>query len=299
MPKLGEKAAPEFRNLIDNPEDAAKVNEVLSEANAGERPRIDLPGGNLVNLPGGYIDDEGNLHRTAVVRELTGADEELMAKAASVQPPNPAHFINTILECGTEKIGDLNAEETRRALPKLLIGDREQLFVAIRAATYGSHVTHKGWACPFCFNELEEIEFDLLTDVNVRTLEHPESEIEFDVKLRRGQSLARVRLATGKDQAALFDSKMNKSQADTKLLSLCLLEYTDPEGHKIASAFVPTIPLKMGLMDRKKILKELVSRQPGPQLNDIKFNCEACGKEVSLATGLEELFLSYELLSDI
>jgi len=47
----------------------------------------------------------------------------------------------------------------------------------------------------------------------------------------------------------------------------------------------------MGVADRKKILKEVVKRQPGPKYDGVTFTHEDCGEEVSLLITVGDLFL--------
>lgn len=286
VPKLGET---EFKNPLEDPGKAnAEIAAMLSDQDTNEKPVIEFPQSDLVQLPGGYVDKSGKTAKTATVRELTGEDEEAMARA--VMSNNPIHFINTIIECGVVRLGDFPEHETREILPHLLVGDREQIFVGIRIATYGNEVEILKWPCPFC-GEQSDLTVHLDEDIRVRKIDPTDT--EFEVKLRKGGT-ARVRLMTGEIQNEIWeaDNKFTKAQMDTRLLSKCLVSVDGAVSMSDAAR-------SLGLYDRKKILKELVERQPGPQLNDIKFDCKFCGKEVTLAIGLEELFLNFELLSGV
>src|SRR5437763_9006476 len=46
-------------------------------------PVIEEPPDDVVHLPGGYLDRKGAVHSTVRIRELTGADEEELAKPAA------------------------------------------------------------------------------------------------------------------------------------------------------------------------------------------------------------------------
>ncbi len=71
-------------------------------------------------LPRGYVDDEGNLHKTGVMRLATAADEILPLKDPRVQA-NPAYLSLILLSRVITKLG------TVRALnPKLM----ESLFAS-------------------------------------------------------------------------------------------------------------------------------------------------------------------------
>jgi hypothetical protein len=58
-------------------------------------------------LPKGFIDDQGTLHRSGVMRLATAADEILPLKEASVQK-NPAYLTVILLSRVVVKLGDVN-----------------------------------------------------------------------------------------------------------------------------------------------------------------------------------------------
>jgi hypothetical protein len=147
-----------------------------------------------------------------------------------------------------------------------------------------------GWICPECGGKVDKITFSLSDDVTRKTLRSPADESVFEVELRRGAS-ARVRLATGAVQVAVFeDPDLNAPKRNDILLSKCVETYTDSRGESHLIAGFPSMVRKMSSPDRQKILRELTERQPGPRYNDVRFDHEGCGKEVSLALGITDLF---------
>jgi hypothetical protein len=58
-------------------------------------------------LPKGFLDDQGMLHRTGVMRLATAADEILPLKEASVQK-NPAYLTVILLSRVVVRLGDLS-----------------------------------------------------------------------------------------------------------------------------------------------------------------------------------------------
>lgn len=242
----------------------------------------------IVELPGGLV--QGNeVIRTARVRELTGEDEEKLYKAIAAN--NPFHFMNTLLECGTLQIGDEPEAETRTLLKSLLIGDREQIILGIRRVTYGDEVTVVDYTCPECEGTTAQITFEISDDITVKKLDNPRDEIEFDVKLRK-DAVARVRLPNGSDQQALTDqSDATLAERNTIMLQRVVQNITDANGTIHTLAGEPSLALKMGIADRRKILREIANRAPGPRYNDVRFTHENCGKEVGLAVDLGDLFL--------
>ena len=94
----------------NNPALANKlVSEALSETEvAGPAPKaeIPLPPETQVELPGGLLDPFDGLVNTAEIRELTGADEEVIARIG-----DPGKSLLSILERATVKIGDKSADK--------------------------------------------------------------------------------------------------------------------------------------------------------------------------------------------
>jgi hypothetical protein len=247
----------------------------------------------LVRLPGGLNLGSGQYAWTAEVRELTGADEERMARAG--QSGNMYHYLETLLACGTVKLGDGSPADTARLLPKLLVGDRDMIALAIRVATYGPEYEVLDYACPACGGVTARITCSLLPepagDIGMRTLSHPD-DASFEVPLRHGGT-ALVRLPNGEDQKYLADFlKVTVTERNSAMLRRCVTRVTEPSGIVRDVAAEPSVILSMPAADRKAILKEITERQPGPQLlQGVRFTHIDCGKEVVLPVTLASLFL--------
>jgi len=270
-----------------NPEQAHAEIAALLESTQSEYPTIALPPDDLVNLPGGLVRN-GQLYNTATVKELTGEDEEALSRAS--QSLNMFHFIDRLLKRGVVQIGDLPVSETENLLDQLLIGDREQLILGVRRSTYGEDLDLEDWKCPLCGNEAT-LSMQL-SDIPTVELKNPEEDQTFEVKLRKG-SKARVRLANGSDQVAIYDKKKELTQAEreTILLSRCVLTITNAAGVEMSMEAFPSMSLGMSMPDRHSVLRELENRQPGPKYNQLEYKCEACGKDVKLSVGIGDLFL--------
>lgn len=286
--RTGRRIVPaEARNPLDNPSEANKEISDLLKSTMPDLPVPDLPPDDLVTLPGGLI-DAGQITRTVVVRELTGEDEEALARAT--RSGNFFHYIDTLLERGTVSVG-AHTEETdvRKQLKNLLVGDRDAVVLGIRRATYGEDIQIRNWVCPSCGDE-SDISMTL-DDIPVGEMDDPLTESTFTVKLRRGRS-ARVRLANGYDQAAVFENlKLSQAERDTLLLSRCVMILAEADGSERTLAGFPSVARGMSMPDRKTILREMYDRQPGPRFNDIKHVHGACGKEVTIAVNIDSLFL--------
>lgn len=72
-------------------------------------------------LPKGYIDDQGNLHRKGIMRLATAADEILPLRDPRVQQ-NPGYLTIIVLSRVITKLGDLRAIDTK-TIEKLFTTD--------------------------------------------------------------------------------------------------------------------------------------------------------------------------------
>jgi hypothetical protein len=277
----------EWKNPVDNPQQAnAEIAAVLSET--ATLPVIDFPANDTVTLPGGLVRKDG-LITTAQVKELTGEDEETLARAS--QAMNPFIFLDRLLRCGVVKVGSEPSAETEKLVSQMLIGDREALILGIRKATYGDKLEVEGWICTNCGVKSDlEMELD---DIPVVKMTDPVNEINFKVPMRKG-GFAHVRLATGADQLATFEqAELTQAQKETVLLSRCISTITTPEGRELSMAGFPSLAREMSVPDRHAVLKELRDRQPGPKYDQVKYKCESCSEDVLVAVTIGNLFLDF------
>ena len=263
--------------------------------NAGRTkfPDAPAPESDMVHLPCGLRHGQDVL-ATARVKELDGTAEEALARAAVPDPAtgqiNAFHYLNTLLEQGTAQIGDAELEDTRKLLKQLLIGDRDAILIGIRVITFGPDVELLQWACPAC-GDLSDLTINLAKDVEVIKMQNPDESV-FTVDLSRGK-VAAVRLPNGEDQMAIgANTKATSAERSTIMLQRCVSTITDSTGRIQSMAGFPSLAREMSIPDRRKVLKEISDRQPGPQFDAVKLVHEGCGKEVTVSLGIVDLFLS-------
>lgn len=231
-----------------------------------------------VSLPGGLVTVEGDLVQDAEVRELTGADEEALAKADIAK--SPGRFVAVLLKRGVARLGD-EEPPSPTTLDALLIGDRDTLILAIRRATYGDTLDFST-RCMFCMEGLD-MEIDLANEVPIKPMEDP-AKRQFEVELRRGR-VAVVELPVGADQIHVL-AMVNKTvpEMNTMMISRCLksLDGMPMMGLEAARS--------LGMADRQTILDFLGENQPGPKYEEVKAQCPACERDVPLRIDLADLF---------
>jgi hypothetical protein len=243
-----------------------------------ERPRIEPPENDLVQLSGGYLNfNSGDYDKVARVRELNGYDEE---KLARVPNSTPARLLNEILELGTVSIGDTAAD--RNMLDDLLLGDRDSILLGIRVSTFGPQL-EMGIVCPAC-EAPQDVSFDLTEDVPFKELSSQE-ERTFLVELSKGK-VALVNLPTGRTQKALLQADgKTTAQLNTILLAGCVQSIDD----------MPLLGgtqkvLELSIPDRETLITEILNRSFGPQFGEVKLPCGQCSQVIDLPLTLADLF---------
>jgi hypothetical protein len=229
-----------------------------------------------VRLPGGYYNPlTGETTKVAEVRELNGFDEEALSRAKT-----PAHAMLMLLKRAVVRIGD-NDNPTDQDIDALLMGDRNQLLVGIRIATWGSEVRYEDVTCPHCAH-LFTIAFDLNTDLPQRTLESSADQT-FEVELRKG--IATISLPTGIAQRRILTAE---GKTTTELNSILLEECVqDINGVPVLD---PKTIKSLGSADRQTILEAIAERNPGPLLDEVKEACPECSEDINYPLTVMSLF---------
>lgn len=253
--------------------DADLVNKFAKKAM--EEPAFEIqtqaPSSPVVNLPGGFIEN-GEVIKTAEVRELNGVDEEAISKAAST-----GKALGVILQRGLLKIGSRDARQDD--LDNLLSGDRDALLVGIRRITFGDTIEFIA-RCSNCA-ETQDIVVDLGKDVPIKELT---GERTWTIKLKN--SSVSVTLPTGVTQKKLLDNADKTSaELNTILLAGCVLSVNNAPSMGAATV------LKLGMADRSKIVEEIIKNIPGPRLGEVVKTCRACGESINTPLSLVDLFL--------
>lgn len=252
------------------------IDSVLSESEpkVEESFEIKSPSDTSVHLPAGYLSPDGEVARTAEVREMNGADEEVLGKAQ-----NSAQIFDTILNRAVVSIGEQKA--TKGILGELLIGDRDALLLGIFKATFGTEVELPGY-CQTC-EEFKTVQFDLNRDVETKVLVDPIADRRFTVEGRNHKYT--VGFPTGRVQRELAETDgKTAGERNTLLLADTVIEI---DGNPVISRQQVQA---MGMADRNKIAQEIATRLPGPQFEDVVLSCTDCDGEVVVPFSLGALF---------
>jgi hypothetical protein len=112
-------------------------------------------------LPRGYVDENGNLHRRGTMRLATAADEILPMRDQRVQQ-NPGYLTIILLARVITKLGDLRAVDTK-TIEKLFTADLAFLQNLYREINETEKLSVKA-ICPKCEHE-HEVDISFLSEM--------------------------------------------------------------------------------------------------------------------------------------
>jgi hypothetical protein len=251
-----------------------KIQEVMAEKPVQKEVKVIPPSDTTVALPGGYINSAGEVVTTAEVRELTGKDEEAIARTSTV-----GKALLTILQRGVVTVGD--EEVTDKMLDQMLSGDRDMLILGIFKATFGNISTSQTF-CQTCA-EVKEVDIDINEDIKIKVLNDPVNDRVFTVSGKNHEYT--VQLPTGVTQKELFlNTDKTSAELNTILLENTVIKI---DGTPVYSKLQVQ---NLGLVDRKKIVDEINKRICGPQFDDLVLDCPDCEGEVRVPISLGNLF---------
>jgi hypothetical protein len=257
-------------------DDANKANnllaQALSEPQAVEAPKIVSPTDVLVDLPGGTVIN-GEVVKTAIVRELNGKDEEALIRAET-----SGKMFSIVVNRATVSLGDTKV--TDDLLDDLLVGDRDALLLGIYRATFGETAELSGY-CNGC-SEFKDVEISILQDIKSRPL--PDArETKFTIQGKNKEFL--VMLPTGRTQKKLLaNPEATLAESLTTLLENTVLEI---DGKPV---FSKAQIQALGLVDRRAIADAISDRNPGPLFDPVKVTCPDCESEVQVPISLGSMF---------
>lgn len=230
-------------------------------------------------LPIGFVDADGRVHRTAGLRKMTGRDEALMADRHNRN--NGARLITELLGACLLRLGSLERPGTS-VTQALYSADRHFLLMKLREITFGPEM-EASYTCPTCreatilVEDLGELEVIALEDADV-----PEDivvKLE-DGYLDRGGELYDTvvfRYATGADEEKVAGIiRDNPSHGKNALMARCLRALGEMPQHRM-EALGTAIFADLTLSDRALIDKALNNGGPGMKLRrDV--TCNGCGR---------------------
>lgn len=223
----------------------------------------------------GYVDNDGVTHKQFTIKEITGEEEEAIAKSGVKE--NGGKVVRTLLERCITSIGTLTPKigqtKWREVIQGLSVADQDFALLKIRQETLGSEIemSHK---CPFCKTELTSV-----VDIDELEMIQFGGSYEIDFELPKGykdkdgtvHKLGKIRYPNGFDREILDTlARNNIGTANTMLLTRCIVELGTLKVH---DGIVRALSIK----DREYLLNLLKENMYGVNL-ETDIVCTSCGE---------------------
>lgn len=265
--------------MSDNMTNSANA---ANAAIADPAPSIDSPPITTLELIRGVFNKAtSEWEKDAVVRELTGEDEEALAAIDAKEDLSYGEYLVNLLQRAVVSIGSQSVENNKYLIDELIIGDRDLLFLGVIRATYG-RAREVQLTCGNC-NETNDVVIDLEKDFTVET---PKEDITkpISVQLKDGKTISFGLPTTGDSRYSLKKAKTTAEQ-NTYIIARCLLGDMDKDSREEWAK-------KLGLADRKKIIKAITLVQPGPRMEEVNTQCAHCEQDLVVVIDWVSLLFS-------
>ncbi len=241
-----------------------------------------------VILPGGYVHDDGIVHREVELTPLTGREEELLAGERSHKI---ASLVTTVLQRCVRRIGSITpvSLEMIRSLP---IADRQYLLLKLRELTLGDTIRASVF-CPWsdCGKKISvsflSEDIPVIESLKRKLTYKMELSVEAALVTDSGENYREIvfRLPNGSDQEELASIVVkDEIRAQALLLQRCL--------HSIGSLQEPdekTIS-RLSPLARLEIERQMEAVAPKVELT-MESTCPECGREYAVPFDVQNFFL--------
>jgi hypothetical protein len=259
--------------------------EVINDAIADPVPHMpDAPNSVIDLMRGVYDPSIEKWHSQAEIRELTGEDEEYLASIENKKGLLYAEYMTAILNRAVVRIGDISISgaEGAKVINKLILGDRDLLYLAVVKATYGDERTIK-MTCNNC-NGSNDVTLELDNDFPITS---PTFDLQKGLEVEISSETVTLRLPNGEDTVEVSKNSKNDAEMNTLMLSRCAV-WSD--GNK------PDSPVKwarsLSIKDRKKLVDALLSVEVGPKMGEVDTQCASCGETMPILLDWVSLLFS-------
>lgn len=218
-----------------------------------------------VRLLKGYV---GN--KTAIVREMTGADEEFLSSLEARGTFSYPEYVSALLKRTVVSIGDFEVKKTPGIIDELIIGDRDLLFINVVKATYGNTRTYT-INCPHC-NKDTDLSINLDEDFAVQGTEE-DADKDIKVTLKNGKEYS-FRHPNGEDSKLISGKAKNLAEQNTLMIGRCLLDSSIKD--------TTTWARNLSVSDRNKIVNAILDVKIGPKAGEVNDPCPSCGEQITL-----------------
>jgi hypothetical protein len=241
----------------------------------------------IFQLPGGYVSEDGILHREVELAVLSGREEELLAQRRNRES---ASLVTALLSRCVKRLGSIEplSEEMAR---RLLVADRQFLLLKLREITFGDRV-EATVTCPWpdCGKNVD-INFSI-ADIPVKSSRDMGSSYSIELSedaaftTADGKCSREVvfRLPNGGDQETVSPLlRDNEARALSLLLERCICRIGSLENPNAESL------RQLSPLARMEIEKAMADRAPHIEL-DMETDCPECSRAFNMPFDLHNFF---------
>lgn len=231
----------------------------------------------VYELLAGYTDENGVLHKTFTIREMTGKDEEAIQRADVKN--NGAKIISTLLircvmSIGTILKKDVEPKKWENIIKSLYVNDQDIILLEIRRISLGEEL-EANHVCPECKTKLQTVMN--IDELDVRPF-NGQHKIPFTLirgyKDKRGEvhKTGFMRIPNGYDREVLTPlAKKNLAKAETTMLTrICKFD----DGIYIDDDVMASLTTK----DRNYLTSLMHDNNFGVKMS-VVVTCDSCGEE--------------------
>jgi len=238
------------------------------------------PGSICGELPCGYLDDDGKLHREFLVKEMTGEEEDLLAGVGPVMPRLNQIITNCLVRLG----GLTERRDISRAVERLTAVDRVVVLIALRRVSLGDRWSTKV-VCKRC-NKENRAGVNL-KDMEIIPMPRPH-ERQFETELSSGKKI-QWHVLSADDEEWL--EKKAKDRVDVLTLGLMArLDSIDGEQIDKERDFKGALrTLKKLVLRERREIRKVTTQNEGSVDTRVDFECTFCGHEWTMEMNVGQL----------
>lgn len=258
--------------------------DMINAAIAEPAPEMHPPLDTSVELFRGVYDaDSDTWYNNATVKELTGEDEETLSALQNKKDVTFFDYMSAILQCSVESVGPYSPKTQPHLINKLILPDRDMLFLATVRATYGTE-REMNVRCGKC-GGLNDVTINLDEDFPILR-----PDIDFheplEVNLTKGKTI-RVRMPNGEDTTESQKGTKTDAEVTTKLLSrLAVFEDGQEPADRLAWS------KSLSIADRRLIAQTLLNTEAGPKMEEVETQCAHCDATLPVSLDWVSLLFS-------
>ena len=260
--------------------DVASVNEAIKD----KPPEVSDAAPTTVKLLRGVLStDTGKWQKTATVREMTGEDEEELARLSTNDDLTYAEYTSALLRRAVLSIGSQNTSDNPTMIDDLLIGDRDLLFLGVIKATYGN-IRDFSVTCGAC-SSTNDVQVDLDKDFPITEAKGSLTKTR-SITMKDGTEI-QIKYLTGKDAQHIASAGETMAEQTTAIVANSVV-WDDDRTLAVKEQWAKAI----SIADRKKIVNTVLDDQPGPSMEEVEAPCAHCDEPIVMMLDWASLLYS-------